>query len=165
MDIIVLGVYNPIEKERLNSIISQIDDLEIYWDYDHFNIEASSGINTLRKVYNLFGTGVLVKKDASTSFTSYPLIYEVSESVIGKNNDPILFHFFKNLRKAKIPKIIIAFADEWDENTLVRVERCPVGSLKDRLSSIFVWCESYVDLINNSEIRGDGHPLVLEVEP
>jgi len=164
MDVIVLGVYNSTERDRVNSAVSRSGDLEIAWDYNHYNIEASRGIQVLKKSYKLFDAGVLVKKDRDASFTSYPLIYEVSEFVLGNNRSPKLFQFLDNLQELNLPKMIIAFADEWDENTLVKIERCPVGSIKERLNSIFVWCECYVNLISNSEIRGDDHPLILEVE-
>lgn len=164
MDVIVLGVYNSADKLRLNSVVSRTKDLEIVWDYDHFNIEADRGIKMLEKSYNLFDTGILLNKDRDHIFTSYPLIYEVSESVMGNNNNPKLIHFFDILKETNIRKMVIAFADEWDENTLVKIEQCPISFIKNRLNSVFVWCETYVNLISNSELRGDDHPLILEVD-
>ena len=164
MDVIVIGVYSSNERDQVNSIVSRTEGLEIVWDYHHHNIEASRGIQELEKVYKLFDSGILVRKNRDVSFASYPLIYEVSEFVMGSDNYPMLFQFLDKLKELDTSKMIIAFADEWDENTLVRIEPCAIGSVKERLDSVFVWCESYVNLILNSEIRGDDHPLILEVE-
>lgn len=164
MDLVILGVYSFKDKTRLNSLVSDMEDLEIVWDYEQYNVEASGGIITLSKAYNLADTGVLIKKNGDSSFTSYPLIYEVTESILEGKDDPSLFQFFHALKKADISKMILAFADEWDQNTLVKVERRSIDAVIDRLNSIFVWCETYVNLISGSEMRGDDHPLVLEVD-
>lgn len=60
--------------------------------------------------------------------------------------------------------MIIAFADEWRENTTVKIETINYNELKGRLNNAFVWCYGYRNLRTNSETRDDFHPLVLELE-
>lgn len=164
MDVIIIGVYSATDKEMLNDVVSTIGSLEIVWEYQQYNTEASNGIGVLEEVYKLFQIGILVEKDREQTFSSYPLIYEVSEAFIKGEIHPKLFQFFDKLEEANIKKMIIAFADEWEKNTLVKVEKCRFQMLKKRLTSIFVWCEGYRNLISNTEIRDDYHPLLLEVE-
>ena len=164
MDIIVLGVYNHSDKGKLDDVVSSIDNLEIVWDYSKFNIEGSIGINLLEKNYKLFQIGILVEKEREGIFSSYPLIYEVSETFMDNTSAPKLFHFIDKLKGINISKMIIAFAYEWDEKSLVKVEKCNVNLLKKRLNSYYVWCESYLNLVSNTEMRGDEHPLIIEIE-
>ena len=164
MDVIVLGVFNNSEKEKLNKLISNLDNLEVVWNFEKYNIESSKGISLLKEVYSLFSVGILVEKERDETFTSYSLIYEVSETFMGSVEIPKLFHFFDELEHSDLKEMVIAFADAWDENSLVKAEKCRFSTLKQRLNSCYVWCDEYLNLISNTEVRGDEHPLVLEIE-
>ena len=166
MDVIILGVFNDSEKNKLNDFILGFNNLEVVWEFEKYNIESSKGILLLKKFYNLYSVGILVEKERDSTFTSYPLIYDVSESyIMGSEEIPSLFEFLDKLGPLGLKKMIIAFADEWDENSLVRVEKCYYKKLKQRLNSCYVWCEGYLNLVSNSEIRVDEYPLILEVIP
>lgn len=164
MDVIILGVYSVSNKETLNNTVAAISNLEIVWNYEQYNIEAFKGIKVLEESYKLFQTGILVEKDRDKTFSSYPLVYEVSDVPLGGNPSPKLFQFFKSIEKSDIDRMIIAFANEWEKDTLVRIEKYDFQGIKKRLNSVFVWCENYTNLINNTEVRDDCHPLILELE-
>ena len=167
MDVIILGVYNESDVKKLEKIISKLNSLEIIWDYESYNIESSHGIKVMERNYKLYKTGILIKKrdDSDTSFTSYPLIYEVSENYLEESLEkPKLFSFIHELILAELDKIIIAFVDEWVDKTLVRIEECKFSNLISRLNTSYVWCDTYVDLVNNTELRHEESPLILEVK-
>ena len=164
MDVIIFGIYNGSEKDKLNHLISDSHQLEIVWSFEKYNLESSKGILLLKKFYNLNSAGILVEKKRDDLFSSYSLIYEVTETFLGGSEIPKLFVFLDKLESLNLQKIIIAFADEWDENSLVKVEKCNYKQLKNRLNSPYVWCNSYLNLVSNTEMREDGHPLILEVE-
>ena len=162
MEIIAIGIFRKEDKKELNSTCNMLEGLEIAWDYSKFNFESSGGLEMMKTAYGLMDIGILLPHNRGVSFTSYPLIYEVTESVLGKSDYPLLFKFLDSLNELKIEKSIIAFADEWDADTLVRVESLDMNSLKDKLNNVFVWCENYVDLSSNHEIRVADHPLIIE---
>jgi len=170
MDVIVLGIYNK-EDVLLIEEVAIANDLKIVWDFEQYNIEAEIGIKDLEKYYKLLQTGILVdsKYFEGDTFYSYPIINEVSEYYISTEWDnrnhsvPRLFRFFDDLNKRNFQQIIIAFADEWNENTTVKIEKIKYSELKNRLNSIFVWCFGYRNFRTNSEVRDDFHPLVLEL--
>lgn len=164
MDVIIIGIYTNEDKDQLNRITNLIPNLEIVWDYDEYNIEAAEGIKVMNDFYRLVQTGVLVEKDRDNAFSSYPIICDVSDAYINQSSIPKLFQFFDNLKNAKIEKMIIAFANEWEKDTLVKIEKCEFESLKGRLNRLFVWCESYFNIIDNVELRDDFHPLILELK-
>ncbi len=163
MDVIVLGVYNSGDKEKLEQVVATNNSLELVWNFDRYNIEASEGIQVLLDVYRLFQVGILVEKQRDSTFSSYPLISEVTDTFFGKSITPKLFQFLEDLEKSCIPKMIIAFADEWDKNTTVKIEKCTFKELRKRLNSVYVWCDVYVNLSNNTRTRDDYHPLILDV--
>jgi hypothetical protein len=165
MDVIIIGVYSTSDKAIVDDLVSKINNLEIIWDYSFYELDSSKGIELFKNRFELPITGILLEKNRGSSFSSYSLIYEVSESVEGsENKTPLLFQFLSGLGNDKIKKMVIAFADEWDEKSLVKIESCSSDSLIDRLNSYYVWCESYVNLVSNTEIRGDDYPLILLVE-
>jgi len=169
MDVIILGVYNK-EDICLIEEVATINGLKIEWKYEKYNIEAEIGVVELKKYYKLYQAGILIDDsfEEGDTFYSYPLINEISDYYTATEWDkktcdqPKLFNFFDSLSRSRIQKIIIAFADEWDENTAVKIEKLSYGELKSRLYSPFVWCFGYRNLQTNSEIRDEYHPLVLE---
>ncbi|MEX0290742.1 MAG: hypothetical protein AB3N14_16680 [Flavobacteriaceae bacterium] len=163
MDVIVLGVYNDQDKEKLDNLFSSLNDLEIIWNYEIYDLESSAGLLLLRQSYNLNHIGILVEKNKDSVLTSYPLIYEVTETFMGINTNPIFFGFLVELENLGLKKMVLAFADEWDTDTLVRIEKSNFKSLKERLNTPYVWCESLTSLISQTKIRDDGHPLIFEV--
>ncbi len=163
MDVIILGIYRGPEKDKLNHLILDSDELEVVWDHEKYNLESSKGISLLKELYNLDSVGVLVEKQRDESFSSYSLIYEVSETFMGCSETPRLFGFLDKLESLNLKRMVIAFADEWDENSLVKVEKCSYKELKHRLNTPYVWCDGYLNLVSNTEIRGDEHPLILEI--
>ena len=164
MDIIFVGLFTEKEnKDKLEDLLKSCD-LEIEWNYWNYNIESYAGIKLLEKVYNIELTGVLTEKKVDSSFTSYPLVYEISEFVIKEKKYPRLFRFFDKIKESDIKKMIIAFADYWNEKTLVRIKKIKIENLKKELNSIYSWCETYVNLRTNEELRNDEHPLILEVD-
>ncbi|UTA66506.1 hypothetical protein [Emticicia sp. 21SJ11W-3] len=171
MDIIVVGVYNEQDANTIEEMASA-NGLKLVWDYKRYNIEAEMGIVELKKYYTLYETGILIEGNyvEGDTFYSYPVIYEVSDYFIAREwynksrEQPKLFNFFDTLSISNIQKMIIGFADEWDENTTVKIEKLSYKELKSRLYSPYVWCFGYNNLRTNSVIRDDFHPLVLELE-
>lgn len=165
MEVIVIGTFNIQDKDNLEHIVSLNDNIELVWDYDKYQIEASEGIAIMRKIHGLYDVGILLKKrpDNDKTFYSYPLIFELSETCTQENPHSTLWDFFDTLNKSNIERLIIAFADEWHHDTLVRIESCMFNNLKNRLNSVYVWCESYTDLLNNTEVRDSSHPLILNM--
>lgn len=159
-----MGLYHESEKEMLEKHLSDFCAIDVVWEFDEFNIESASGVKLLEEIYHLKWTGILVEKDWEVPFTSYPLIYEVTESLIEKAESPRLFRFFDQLREIGIQKMIVAFADEWNQDSLVRVKRLDLDTLRQELNNVYVWCETYVDLRNNIAIQENGHPLIIEIE-
>lgn len=171
MDIMILGVYSK-DDICLIEEISTANGLKIAWNYEQYNIDAEIGVVELKKYYKLYQTGILIEDSfiEGNTFYSYPLINEISDYYTATEWDnktceqPKLFNFFDALSKSDIQKIIIAFADEWDENTAVKIEKLSYSELKSRLYSPFVWCFGYRNLQTNSESRDEYHPLVIESE-
>lgn len=165
MEVIIIGTFNIQDKNMLDHIISLDPKIDMVWDYKKYRIEAAEGIAILQDKYGLSDVGILIKKPESDddTFYSYPLVFELSEYNAANNTHPTLFDFFEKLETTSIEKLIIAFADEWQESTLIREESCRFNQLKKRLDSVYVWCESYTDLKNNTEVRDSSHPLVLNV--
>lgn len=171
MDVIVLGVYN---KKDISSIeeTAAFNGLKVVWDYCRFNIEAEKGIKEMEKYYQLFQTGILIEGShlEGATFYSEPIINEISNYYVATewNNEshvpPKLFRFFNALNKSILKNLIVAFADEWNENTTVKIERISFNEVNSRLNNFYVWCFGYRDLRTNSEIRDDFHPLILEME-
>ncbi len=162
MDVIVIGIFKEEEKIKLDQAASLIKNLKIEWDYENYNIEAYEGIKLMESHYGLYKTGILI--EPNETFTSYPLIHEISENVIKKGERPKLLRFIDSLANSELNNMIIAFADEWSRKTLVRIENHTLATVEARLNSVFVWCEEYINLESNSEIRGDDHPLLIELE-
>jgi hypothetical protein len=166
MDVIILGIYNMSDKENLNKLVSLINGLDIVWNFEHYNIDAAKGISIMKKYYNLLDVGIVIDKNDEDEFSTYPLKYEISNFYISKEYYPLFFVFLDKLENIQFDNnLIMAFADEWEENTPVKIEKIKINEIKNRINSIFVWCESYTNLISNTEIRDDFHPLILEVEP
>jgi len=103
-------------------------------------------------------------------FSSYSLIYDVSDYFMATEwnnetpNNPKLYNFFDALNESNLKKLIVAFADEWVENTTVKIESMNFDCVKSRLNNAYVWCFGYRNLAKNTESRDDFHPLVLELE-
>ena len=163
MDIIFLGIYKDSDKELLEKLANSISDIEIVWNFTNINIESAKGIALLKKKYNFNHIGIVVEKSNEKTFSSYPLIYEISMAFIEGHKRSTLFNLLDRINKLSLNKLVMAFADEWDENTLVRIEKCTFELLTNRLYSMYVWCETYIDVISNSEVRDATHPLILEV--
>lgn len=164
MDVIIVGLYNESDKFLIKELMSNSADLEIEWDYAQYNIESIKGVKLLEEKFGLYCTGVLVEKGWKETFTSYPLIYQVTEALESDNSEyPKLFLFLEKLNSLGINKMIIGFADEWDQNTLVRFEKLDYSALINRLNKYYVWCEGYLNLISDTEMRDNSHPLILEV--
>ena len=165
MDVVIIGIYDLSEKKKISEIVSSINDLDIVWDYNKYHVDAQKGIQIMKKYYNISDVGILIDKREKDSFSSYSLIYEISEFYVYKKNYPLLFIFLDSLigRPFHFKKMIMAFADEWEENTTVKIEKIRFTEIKKRLDNLFVWCNSYINLISDSEIRDDSHPLILEI--
>ena len=169
MDVIVIGVYSEREAQIIDDIILLSDSLKVIWSYEKYNLESQEGITEMEQYFNLFKTGVLIS-DTDNVIASYSIIneistyYEITEWNKQKCHTPSLFSFFKQLEKVGIERFVIAFADAWRRDTIVRVEKIKLNKLSQRLNSFYVWCESYLNLVTNSEIREDSHPLILDID-
>lgn len=103
------------------------------------------------------------------NFSSYPIIYEISEYHIKtawekkESEKPKLYLFFEDLSQNKISNLVVGFADEWKEYTTVKIEKLKYNDLSNRLNSEHVWCPKFTSLRTNSDIRDEFHPLILEV--
>ena len=171
MDVIILGLYSEDDANLIEEIASK-SDLKLVWNYQQYNIEAETGIKDLKEYYKLHKIGILIENKFAEGdfFYSYPIINEVSDYFMSSewNNEmpnlPRLFNFFDTLNESALKKIIVAFADEWTENTTVKIERIDFDGVKSRLNNVYVWCFGYRNLRTNTESRDDFHPLVLELE-
>nr|MCR5191153.1 hypothetical protein [Bacteroidales bacterium] len=165
MDVVIIGIYDLSDKKKISEIVSSINDLDIIWDFKKYHIDAQEGIQIMKKYFNILDVGVLIDKKENDSFSSYSLIYDISEFCICNNVYPLFFTFLDRLCEMQfhLKKMIIAFADEWYENTTVKIEKMRLTEIKKRLNNIFVWCNSYINLISDLEIRDDNHPLILEI--
>lgn len=165
MDIIFIGVYNSKQKDKLDHLVSNFNSLELVWDFQNYKLESEEGISLLEEKFNLEAIGILIKKDEKKPFSSYPLISEITDFVINQEVEkPILMNFFEALKSLNIDKLIIAFANEWDRESLIRLENTHFNEITNRINNLYVWCDCYVNLENNSEIRIDYYPLVLDVK-
>ena len=164
MEVIIFGLYDELNKKKLEENLLNSCNVEIVWDYSKYNIESLKGIKLLEKTYDLQATGILLEKNWDDSFTSYPLIYEITEFILQGDKYPRLFKLIDGIQGVGIKKMIMAFADYWDEKTLVRIQEVDFGAIKENLNNIYTWCETYVDLDTNEEIRDDEHPLILEID-
>lgn len=164
MDIMAIGFYCNIDKRKIEQELLNIFDIQIIWDFEKYNIESEEGIKILQKYYNLKEVGILVdKKEKQKSFTSYPLIYEIFESILHSNISPRIFKLMDYFQNSDFHKLLFSFADYWDSKTLVRVEELSFQEAKKYLNKIYVWCKTYVDIIGNEEIRYDDHPLIIKI--
>ena len=156
MDVIVLGFYNSKDADIVEDLASK-NNLRVVWNYQQFNIDSEIGIVDLKNYFNLYQAGILIENNLPDEelFSSYTLIYEVSDYFMATEWDnktcepPKLFNFFNALNRSNIQKIIMAFADEWNENSTVKIEKLNFGELKNRLYSPFVWCYGYRNLKTN----------------
>lgn len=166
MDVIIIGVYQDTDKKTINNIISNNANLEIEWNYNKYVLESSRGIDLFKETYKLSSIGILTKKDEDNiPFTSYPLIDEITTTHLGgtSSEPPELFNFLDSLESSNIKKMIVAFADEWDEKSYVRIEQHNIEDLKQRLNTVYVWCDSYFILPSKTGIRVDYYPLIIEI--
>lgn len=170
MDVIILGFYNQNDSVLAEKLAIK-NNLKIIWDYQQYKIESEIGISDLHKYFKLSKIGILIDanfKDGEI-FYSYPLINEISDFYIQTEwenkpwNIPRIYNFFDDLNNEKINRMIVSFADEWNEKTTVKIENIDFVEVKSRLYSAFVWCNGNRNLRTNSEIRDDAHPLVLEL--
>lgn len=168
MDIIMLGVYTQEDVNILNEF-SEKAQLSVFWNLKDIKIESAIGINQLMQYYQLYKVGIIIEKHQEV-FSSYSIIDEISEFFQEtkwykkEKESPKFFKFLDYLEKSKIKKIIIAFADEWDDNTTVTVENIDIFNLKNKLNTLYVWCNGYKNLISDCIYRDDSHPLVVELE-
>lgn len=171
MDVIVLGFFNSEDAKLVEEVASK-NDLMVVWNYHQYNIESEIGIKDLENYYKLYKSGILIENKFKEGdfFYSYPLINEVSDYFMATEwnnetpNNPKLYNFFDALNESNLKKLIVAFADEWVENTAVKIESMNFDCVKSRLNSAYVWCFGYRNLAKNTESRDDFHPLVLELE-
>lgn len=164
MELIIVGLYNELDRNIIKQILSNVTDMEIEWNYEKYNIESFNGIKLLEEKYNLYCTGVLIEKDRKESFTSYPLIDEITEFYIGGGSSPKLFNFMNELKNTGLHQLVIAFANTWNKKTLVRIKKVNINKLTEIIRNIHSWYEVYTNLENNEEIRSEEHPLILEID-
>lgn len=171
MDIVILGIFENRHASILEDLAKK-NKLQIIWDFDQYLIESEIGLNILKDSFKLKKIGILVDFNflEDRIFSSYPLIYEISEFYIenqwGKIPErlPKLFNYLNDLKKSIINSMIFAFADEWYDYTTVKIESLNFDDIQDRLNNPFVWCPGYKNLQKNFEIRDSIHPLILEVK-
>jgi hypothetical protein len=163
MDIILIGFKYDLDKKEFEKKILSLCGLAIEWDFEKYNIESIDGIKKMKEYYKLNNIGIVLEKNWDKYFTSYPLILEISENYLRKEKEPSFFKLIDFLSDNEINDIIIAFADVWKENTLVRIKKMNYKNIKKYLNNNYVWCETYVNLLANEEIRIDEFPLIIEV--
>ena len=168
MDVIVIGIYSEQDVQKINEAVSLSNNLKIIWEYTQYKLESGQGIKEMLRFFNLYKAGILIGK-AESVIASYSLINEVSlyyEATEWQQKEyatPSLFNFFEQIKKVNLKRFIIAFANEWSKDTTVRLEKIELNKLSQRLNTFYVWCEEYRNLTNNSVIRDDYHPLILDV--
>lgn len=170
MDVIIIGLYSIVDVHKINNMLRTSDKLKIIWNHTEYNLESEEGIKEMEHFFKLYKTGIVLSK-GDELVSSYSLIseistyYEVTKWQQKEYANPSLFSFFEQLNQAKVERFVIAFADEWSKDTTVKIEKIEIKRLSQRLNSFYVWCEGYRNLVTNSEIRDDYHPLILDVGP
>lgn len=160
MVIIAIGVYSEVDKNKVDELASKISHLRIMWDYETKGIDEEEGLAVLRNHFNLYKTGIIVHEDDVQQCHSYTLIDEITNYCMHGDPYPLLFGFVDNI---DLKHFVLAFADEWDAKDTIRLESIQLKDVRKRLSSVYVWCEEYLNLQTNVLSFDDSHPLVLDV--
>ncbi len=169
MVIIAIGLYKNEDKIELESILMKFDLLNVEFDYTQYNIESEEGLGIVKDYFKLSNIGVIhYKKDRipfySGSITKEISDYYISIEIYNKSvNEPYFFEFIDAIENSKIKKFILTFADEFDENSGVRLEEVKIKDIKKRLFSGSVWEEEYLSLQHNECFPENYHPLILKV--
>lgn len=160
MVIIAIGVYSETDKNKVDNFISNLPNLRILWDYKDLHIDEEEGLSALKDYLKLYKTGLIVNESDTKNGVAYTLIDEITNYCIKGNPYPSFFSFVDTLN---LDKFVLAFADEWEKSDLIRFESIPLKEVNKRLSSVYVWCEEYLNLQTNTLSFDDTHPLVLDV--
>jgi len=160
MVVIAIGVFSIVDKTIVDNIVSKFPCLSVLWEYDNYKIDEEKGLDEMKKYFNLYKIGIVVHKNDILHCHSYTLIDEITNYYIHKKPYPSLFSFIDSI---DLNRFILAIADEWERNDLVRLEEMPFVDVKKRLSSVYVWCEEYLNLQTNVLTFDDSHPLILDI--
>lgn len=163
MDIISLGFLFNINKDDLEKSLLQHCGIKLIWDFEKYNIESIKGIQLFKEYFKINTMCVLLDADENKTFTSYPLIYEISEYYLSKERIPKLFNLIDILKMKGMNDCFFSFSDFWDDKTLIRIKELNFEKMKNFLDNIYVWCETYTNLMKNEDIRIDDHPLVIRI--
>jgi len=176
MEVIILGVFNETDKLFLDSY--KDDKIRIIWDYNPKLIDCYEGIKKLKKYYKfnsmfspwpigLFAIGLLIdEKDyLNEEITSYELLNEITNTYINNDikTDIRLFRFFDYLVNSQIKEMIIAFANQWDNTTLIRKKTINFSELKKELDVSQTWRFDLYIVKSGYYIEEDEYPLLLEL--
>ena len=160
MVIIAVGVYSDADRIKVEESISKVPQLRIVWDYETVKIDEEEGLSSLKEYFKLYKIGIVVHETDFRQCQSYTLIDEISHYYIQDNPYPSFFHFIDTL---ELDYFVLAFADEWERDDLIRLEKLPLKDVKERLLSVYVWCEQYLNFQTNVLSFDDTHPLVLDI--
>lgn len=160
MVIIAIGVYSTTDKDKIDNIISNFAHLQVIWDYEAVGIDEQEGLSSMKKYFNLYKIGIIVHSEDAKYIYSYTLIDEITNYYIHGTPYPSFFSFIDTV---DLNRFILAFADEWESNDLVRLEKMSIIDIKKRLTSVYVWCEEYLNLQTNALSFDDCHPLILDI--
>ena len=160
MVIIAIGVYSITDKNKIDKIISSFSNLQVIWDYEAVGIDEQDGLLSMKTYFNLYKIGIIVHSTDAKSIFSYTLIDEITNYCMHDTPYPSFFSFIDAI---DLNQFILAFADEWDSHDLVRLEKTSLIDIKKRLTSVYVWCEEYLNLQTNVLSFDDCHPLILDI--
>ncbi|MEM7179875.1 MAG: hypothetical protein AAF518_03110 [Spirochaetota bacterium] len=168
MQVILLGVYNQSQKNQLDTLVGKLGDLQIMWDFEDCNICASFGVPLLIEKYKLFAIGLLHDAKGKKRCESTSLLFpfrDLYQEGKGRQYTTLLWDFWNALATCGLEKLLLVFADEWEEDTLVRIEKHSFGDLTKRLDDYYIWCDLHTNLSRDLYYTEDyDFPLILELE-
>jgi hypothetical protein len=163
LEIITICFQDSIDTKALESFAQKTSGILIDWEYSKHKTESDEGLNSFTKLHNIDTVGVLLDLQESEIFTSYPLIFEITNYYLTGEGTPKLFLLLDELAKQDLGNFYLTFSDTWEEHTLVRMNGFTIEHTKEFLNSVYVWCETLTDLSKNEDIRIDDHPLIIKI--
>jgi len=160
MVVIAFGTFSIADKNKIEALVSNIPYLRVIWDYDAYKIDEEVGLSKMKNYFNLYKIGIIIHEKDVGQCHSYSLIDEITNYCMHGSPYPSFFSFIDSL---DLNRFILAFADEWERDNLVRLEKISLKDVKKRLTSVYVWCEEYLNLQTNVLSFDDSRPLILDI--
>jgi len=160
MVVIAFGTFSIADKNKVDALVSNTPYLRVIWEYDAYKIDEEDGLSKMKNYFDLYKIGIIVHEDDAQQCHSYTLIDEITNYCLHGSPYPSFFSFIDSL---DLNRFILAFANEWESDDLVRLEKIALKDVRKRLTSVYVWCEEYLNLQTNILSFEDSHPLILDI--